>query len=73
MASVDVRCTVNNCYFWIRDNRCGAEQILITSDAVGRKYPDSVDAQDVSMVVNEFGETPARGCEETACKTFRAR
>lgn len=71
MPQVQVYCTVNNCYFWRQANECGADKILITTDAVGSRYPESVDANDLSMILNEAGETPVGHCQETACKTFR--
>lgn len=70
MPQVQVRCTVDNCYFWAQDNYCEADTILVTSDRAAQKYPESVDAGQTAMIVNEIGETPADGCEQTACKTF---
>ncbi|NMP23205.1 DUF1540 domain-containing protein [Sulfobacillus harzensis] len=70
MPQVQVRCTVDNCYFWVQDNLCGADTILITTDKAAEKYPESVDAAQTNMIVNEIGETPAQNCRETACKTF---
>ncbi len=70
MPQVQVRCTVDNCYFWAHDNYCGADTILVTSDQAVEKYPESVDAGQTAMIVNEIGETPAQHCKETACKTF---
>lgn len=73
MPNVQVRCTVDNCYFWAHDNFCGADSILVTSDAAAQKYPESVDSQQTAMIVSEIGETPADHCRETACKTFFKR
>lgn len=73
MPQVDVRCTVDNCTYWGQGNVCEATTILITSDAVGRRFPESVDAKDVDTILDTVGETPAQTCMETACKTFKAR
>ncbi|MCY0878577.1 MAG: DUF1540 domain-containing protein [Firmicutes bacterium] len=73
MPRVQVRCTVDNCYFWTEDNYCNAESILITSDKAAQKYPESVDVSNTEMIVSEIGQTPAQNCEETACKTFFRR
>ncbi|PSR23518.1 MAG: DUF1540 domain-containing protein [Sulfobacillus acidophilus] len=73
MAQVQVRCTVDNCYFWAQDNHCNAESILITSDAAAQQYSQSDDNRSVDMLVDVIGETPASQCQETACKTFQRR
>ena len=73
MDQVTVRCTVENCHYWGRGNVCDAREILVTSDQVGAKYPDHVDTQQLSAILEQVGETPAGKCEETCCKTFRAR
>lgn len=73
MPNVQVRCTVNNCYFWAQENYCGADSILVTSDGAARKYPESVDAAQTAMIVSEIGETPTQTCMETACKTFKQK
>jgi hypothetical protein len=73
MPKLTVRCTVNNCWYWARDNYCGADTILITTDSAGRRYPEGVDAAQTSMIVNDIGETPAESCMETACKTFKRK
>ena len=73
MDQVTVRCTVDNCHYWGRGNVCDAREILVTSDRVAAKYPSHIDTQQLSSILEEVGETPARGSEETCCKTFRAR
>lgn len=66
-----IRCTVDNCFYWARDNYCGADTILITSNQAAERYPEGVDAPQTSLIVNDIGETPAESCQETACKTFK--
>lgn len=73
MPKIEVYCTISNCHYWDDGNRCGADKILITSDAVGDRYPDDIDAQQVTMIVDEVGTTPTGSCMETCCKTFRPR
>jgi hypothetical protein len=68
-----IRCTVDNCFYWARDNYCGADTILITSDDAVRRYPEGVDAPQAQLITEDIGETPARSATDTACKTFRHR
>lgn len=71
MATITVRCTVDNCHYWAHDNYCAADTILITSDAAGERYPEGVDAPQTNMIIQDIGETPAKSCTDTACKTFK--
>lgn len=73
MAQVQVRCTVDNCYFWAQDNQCNAHSILITSDTAAQQYAQSDDNRSVDMLADVIGQTPASQCRETACKTFQQR
>lgn len=68
-----VRCTVDNCYFWANDNYCSADTILVTSTAAAERYPSGVDAPQANLIVSDIGQTPADKCADTACKTFRRR
>lgn len=67
---LEVYCTIDNCQWWADGNKCHASVILITHDAIGNKYPEEIDADDVYQIVAESGETPAEDCMETCCKTF---
>lgn len=61
-----IHCSVNNCHYWVQGNMCHANEILVTSDAVGSKQPDQFDAgQAQSMAA-----TPVQSCMESCCKTF---
>jgi hypothetical protein len=73
MPNVVVRCTVDNCTYWMDGNYCKADTILITSDAAGARYPEGVDAPQTNMIAEEMGETPANSCMDTACKTFKRK
>jgi hypothetical protein len=70
---VTVRCTIENCYYWARGNVCDAREILVTHDDVGARYPESMDAQQLSTILDQVGESSASGCLETCCKTFRSK
>lgn len=70
MANQEIMCTVSNCDYWGTGNYCKAPKILITSDAVGNRFPESMDANEVSSLVNQVGLTPADSCMATCCKTF---
>jgi hypothetical protein len=63
---VDVKCTVNNCHYWSKGNKCEANQILVTSDKFANYAPTNVDA----TRANTLSATPTSTCMETACKTF---
>lgn len=63
----EVRCTVNNCYYWDDGNVCVAESILVISDeALAR-----IDKHDEEF--GEIGGTPARLSKDTCCYTFRSK
>ena len=73
MHELTVRCTIDNCHYWGQGNVCAAREILITSDRVGGRYPQHIDTQQLSTILDEVVETPASRCEETCCKTFKAK
>ena len=70
--ATDVHCTINNCKWWKSGNVCAATEILVTSDDIGADYPDNVDVDQVSMLAQQTGGTPAGSCMHTCCKTFHA-
>jgi len=47
---MEVHCTVKNCQWW-DDNYCAAQSILITSDELGAKLPESYDYEDTQSIV----------------------
>ncbi len=64
----EVRCTVNNCYFWEENNLCGADTILVISDdAVNTIGPLDEEVDEIGKI----GHTPARISKDTCCYTFR--
>ncbi|HEY3313731.1 MAG TPA: DUF1540 domain-containing protein [Bacillota bacterium] len=65
-----VKCTIDNCHYWVPGNECQAREILITNDAVAAKLPNRYDAKEVDSIVNVIGESPASTCTDTCCKTF---
>ncbi len=74
MASVDVRCTVSNCYFWAKNDLCSADSILITSDGQASQHPGmAFGSENHGQMVAEVGDTPAGSMEMTSCHTFKAR
>lgn len=75
MPNVQVRCTVDNCYFWAQDNFCNADSILITSSQAAQQYSQETSNTGTSTqaMVSAIGETPADHSHDTACKTFRRR
>ncbi|MEG6521808.1 DUF1540 domain-containing protein [Desulfotomaculum sp. 1211_IL3151] len=64
--TANIRCSINNCHYWGRGNRCHASEILITSDIMAQNLPDMVDAPYATQVT----ETPVAKCIESCCKTF---
>lgn len=61
-----IHCIVSNCHYWASGNKCGANEILVTSDAFSAKEPDSVDATRAT----QLKPTTSSDCMETCCKTF---
>lgn len=70
MPQLEVYCTVSNCHYWADGNHCTAEKILITTDGIGRMYPEATDVGSTQDIVRQHGHTEARTCMETCCKTF---
>lgn len=64
----DVYCGISNCHYWKNNNRCGANEIMITSDTIGTAGPAAFDAPKHQ----KLPQTPAENCQETCCKTFVA-
>ncbi len=71
MSEVQVRCTVDNCYFWDNDNFCGAQSILITSHGAAPGSPGADSAQSTASMASQIGSTPVNQSVDTACKTFQ--
>lgn len=69
---MEVHCTVSNCTWW-DNNYCAAQSILITSDEMGAKLPESYDFEQTQSIVQQYGETAVNSCEATCCKTFEER
>lgn len=74
MASVDVRCTVNNCYFWAKNDTCSADSILITADtAADDGARMAFGSENHGHLAASMGDTPAQNMASTACHTFKAK
>ncbi len=69
MVNKSIRCSVNNCHYWAKDNYCSAEQIMVSSDKMGDTTPHTFNAVQAS----EFPHTPVGSSMETCCKTFITR
>ncbi|HBE77346.1 MAG TPA: hypothetical protein DDW65_06130 [Firmicutes bacterium] len=78
-----VKCTVDTCEFWKKDQLCGAEEIWVRNDIVGD--PDDVANHFINATMVEFGKElgshgkvkPSLGQEvaqtspQTCCDTMR--
>ncbi len=73
MPGVEVYCTIRNCHYWAEGEQCHAAKILITTDEIGRIYPEAADAGAAHDLTRQHGPTEARTCMETCCKTFTPR
>ncbi|HEU4753159.1 MAG TPA: DUF1540 domain-containing protein [Armatimonadota bacterium] len=62
----EVKCTVSNCEYWGEENRCTADQILISAGPTPGKPPHGEHAA-------RLGHTPAQVAQATYCWTFTAR
>lgn len=63
----NVRCTVEDCVYWDRGNKCGADEIWITLDRLVRGKED-MEAGSLETV-----QTPARSRMDTCCSTYTPR
>jgi len=61
-----IHCSVDNCNYWSSGNKCVANEIMVMSDSLADKTPDTIDAPKAAT----FNPTPASTCMETCCKTF---
>ena len=61
-----IHCIVSNCHYWAGDNKCGANEILVTSDAFGSQQPDRIDAS----AAKQLEPTTTQDCMATCCKSF---
>ncbi|NLO88806.1 MAG: DUF1540 domain-containing protein [Clostridia bacterium] len=66
MANQNIMCTISSCHYWTQGNRCNAEEILVTSDAMAQKQPDSIDAPRAEALQ----AVSANSSMEACCKTF---
>ncbi len=62
----DIRCTISNCHYWSRGNRCSAGEILVTSDTMSKCLPEIINAPYASQIT----ETPVNKNHESCCRTF---
>lgn len=67
--SVDVKCSVSNCYFWHDSNLCGAPAIMVTVDeqAQSRFSEEIAGEVEVDLKRTDAANTPGNTC----CHTFR--
>ncbi len=62
----DIYCSVKNCHYWKKGNKCAANEIMVTADKMGDTAPDTYDAPEHAG----FKATTADNCMDTCCKTF---
>ncbi|MDI6870419.1 MAG: DUF1540 domain-containing protein [Bacillota bacterium] len=56
-----VRCSVDDCFYWAKDNRCAADEVEVRND---RELPN--------MEIGEIaGERGGRRSVKTCCKTYK--
>ena len=65
----EIYCAVSNCHYYQSGHKCRAEKIMVCSDPIAHKMPDTMDA----TTSQQFPESPCNSCMETACKTFVAK
>lgn len=63
MPNIEVKCTVENCFFHKIDNICGAEKIEINTDS---KVKDTEFSADFDARIKK----EAAHSKDTCCKTF---
>lgn len=62
----NIWCSVSNCHYWTKGNKCVAERILITSNEMARTLPPAID----SPYAGQMPGTPVPACVDSCCKTF---
>lgn len=56
-----VKCSVDDCFFWAKDDRCAADEVEVRNDA-------EVPTMEIGEIAGERADqTSARTC----CKTYR--
>ena len=65
MPTLEVKCTVSNCFFHAKGNICGADKIEIDMDYHAQKKDRTEFASDFDAVSEEAGHS-----SHTCCKTF---
>lgn len=61
----NVRCTVDDCLYWDKGNKCVAEEIWVTLDRLA--------STDMEVGQFETVQTEARSSSETCCHTYSPR
>lgn len=61
-----IHCIVNDCHYWQQGNKCGANEILVSTDGFGANNEDRIDASMASQLSPES----AGNCMSTCCKTY---
>ncbi len=64
-----IRCSVQNCVYWRKDNYCSAQHILVTSDIVAGAWLK--DADEAAM--NSAPLSPVSSKDGSCCATFVAK
>ena len=67
MPTLEVKCTVSNCYFHAKGNICGAEKIEIDMDYQANKKDRTEFASDFDF---RNASEKAGHSSDTCCKTF---
>ncbi len=61
-----VRCSVNDCHYWSKDNRCAADEVEVRNDY---EVPGRAANLEIGEIAGyEAGRTSAKTC----CKTYKA-
>lgn len=67
--SVNVKCSVSNCYFWSSNNDCAAPAIMVTVDKHANASFTEEIADEIMVDLNRTDD--AKNALNTCCHTFR--
>lgn len=67
--SVDVKCSVSNCYFWAQNNHCSAPAIMVTVDNLANANFAEEIAGEIMVDLSRMDSV--NHSINTCCHTFR--
>lgn len=64
-----IRCSVQNCIYWRKDNYCSAQHVMVTSDIVAGAWLKEADEK----AMDSAPQSPVSQAQGSCCATFVAK